>query len=141
LDELGLVEAVRSECEKFQIGFEIPVQFEAASAFPEPGKEAAICLYRLVQEALRNIRKHAKADYVTLSLGFQKDAFTLDITDNGIGIDLNSIRKKGGLGLASMAERVDLLHGKLAIVAQPQVGNCHSRSDPSVKLNAIRTVP
>ena len=122
LDELGLVEALHSECQKFQVGFEIPVHFEPAPSLPEPSKEVAICLYRLVQEAFRNIGKHAGASMVTVSLTFQDQAFTLTITDNGIGFDVESVRKKGRVGLASMAERVEQLQGKFSIDAKPGSG-------------------
>jgi len=122
LDELGLVEALHSECQKFQVGFEIPVHFEAAPSLPEPSREVAICLYRLVQEAFRNIGKHAGASMVAVSLTFQDQAFTLTITDNGIGFDVESVRKKGRVGLASMAERVEQLQRKLSIDAQPGSG-------------------
>lgn len=115
LDEMGLVEAIRSECQKFQHAFETSVRFHCPASFPEPDKEEAICLYRLVQEALRNIGKHACADNVTVSMDCRENALFLSIIDDGIGFDHESARKKGGVGLASMAERVDLLHGTIMI--------------------------
>ncbi len=122
LEELGLVEAVRSECRKFKDAFAVPVQFRSPPSFPEPGKETAICLYRFLQEALRNIGKHARANRVTISLDSHGEDLCLTVTDDGVGFDPGSARKKGGLGLAGMAERVALLQGILTIDSQPGSG-------------------
>lgn len=130
LYELGLIEAVRSECRKFEVVSEITVHFNSTPSFREPGKDTAICLYRLVQEGLRNIHKHARASNVSVSLDFRKDAHMLTITDDGIGFHSETVRKKGGLGLASMSERVDLAGGTLTIDARPGLGTVIRASIP-----------
>jgi PAS domain S-box-containing protein len=122
LDELGLIEAIRSECLRFQSAYEIAVQFHASPSVPEIDRETAISIYRLVQEALRNVGKHARANLVTLFLDFRGDRLCLTVADDGIGCDYEAARKKGGLGLASMAERVSLLQGELTFDSHPGSG-------------------
>lgn len=122
LDELGLVDSVRYECHKFQAAFPIQVQFISPNSIPELSKETAVCLYRFIQEALRNISKHSQASHVTISLDSSKESICLTVVDNGIGFNPDSAKQKGGLGLASMGERVDLLQGELTIDSRPGSG-------------------
>ena len=83
----------------------------------------ALCLYRVAQESLRNIHKHAaNADAVQVSLTGSPEGITLRVEDNGDGVHLDDAVKRGGLGLISMEERVRLVNGKLTIQSQPGKG-------------------
>ena len=79
-------------------------------------------LYRIVQEALTNVVKHAKADQMSLSMHYYQDTFTLKIQDNGIGFDSDTVSKGGGLGLRGINERVQRMNGTIIIESAPQTG-------------------
>jgi PAS domain S-box-containing protein len=123
LEELGLEPALRQECEAFQERSGIPTRFTAAHVPAGLAKEVATCLYRVAQESLRNIAKHASgAQAVRGSLSGGSEGITLRIEDTGDGFDLDEALKKGGLGLISMEERIRLVNGKLTIQSQPDKG-------------------
>ena len=123
LEELGLIPALRQECEGFQQRTGISTEFTAEDVPSALGKQAALCLYRIGQESLRNIAKHAAdADTVRVSLSRTPDGMILRIEDTGDGFELDEALKKGGLGLISMEERVRLVNGKLAIQSEPGKG-------------------
>ena len=84
--------------------------------------EVALCLYRVAQECLRNIDKHAKGDKVAVTLSCGKQRFKLTIKDNGVGFDPAALPPKGGLGLISIRERVRLAGGTLTIRSRPGHG-------------------
>jgi PAS domain S-box-containing protein len=116
LEELGLEPALRQECQAFQARFGIRTSFTAKSAPPALAKEGRLCLYRVAQESLRNIGKHATdARGVRVSLTGDPQGATLVITDTGSGFEIEAARKKGGLGLISMEERVRSVKGDLTI--------------------------
>jgi signal transduction histidine kinase len=79
-------------------------------------------LYRIAQEVLNNILKHAQAHTVTVHLCRDQQKVILEITDDGVGFDPTTIHDKGGLGLAGMAERVALLDGQLIVNSKPGEG-------------------
>lgn len=86
-------------------------------------KAVALCLYRVAQECLRNIGKHAaNTDRVWVSLTGNADGISLKVQDSGGGFELNEALNKGGLGLISMEERLRLVNGKIAIRSQPGQG-------------------
>ena len=72
-------------------------------------------LYRIVQEALNNVVKNAKAQEVTVHLWYEKDRFIMEVQDDGQGFDLESARQSGGLGLQSIEERTQRIGGRLTI--------------------------
>lgn len=123
LEELGLEPALRQECERFHQQFAIPTEFTAHNLPPDISEEISLCLYRVTQESLRNIAKHAaNADAVRVSLSGNSEGLTLCIEDTGDGFDLGEALKKGGLGLISMDERVRYVGGKLTIQSEPNKG-------------------
>lgn len=122
LEELGLLAALREECDTFGRNSGIPVQFTTAELSVALPEEVSLCLYRIAQETLRNIRKHAKATEVRVRLEANQDGVTLAFEDIGDGFDVDEARKRGGLGLASMEERARLVNGKFSIRSQPGSG-------------------
>ena len=83
----------------------------------------ALCLYRVVQEALRNIAKHADARRVDVAVRRVEDEVQVTVADDGKGFDLAKAREQsGGLGLRSIEERVRLVGGRLAIDTAPHKG-------------------
>ena len=117
LDDLGLVEALRSECAAFARREEIEVDY-CPDELPSPvPSEVALCLYRVAQEALRNVAKHAAAAEVFVTLNVVGPDIVLRIEDRGVGFDPENERNQPGLGLSSMAERVALIQGQISVAS------------------------
>lgn len=115
LHDLGLCEALRAEAERFAKSEAIPVDLKERD-LPDPvPAEAALCLFRVVQEALRNIGRHAQAHQVQISLRSVDGGLQLAVQDDGRGFDPAGERARPSLGLASMRERVHLLGGELDV--------------------------
>jgi signal transduction histidine kinase len=82
-----------------------------------------LALYRIIQEALNNVVKHANTDTATVTLRLGKTSILVMIEDEGVGFDPHSIRKgMTTLGLTSMRERAELLGGTFRLESQPGVG-------------------
>jgi PAS domain S-box-containing protein len=122
LDELGLEAALREECVGFSTQLGVPAQFESEGVPTTLPEDISLCVYRVAQESLRNIAKHANATNIRVALFGGKAGLTLRIEDTGDGFDLNEVKGKGGLGLISMEERVRLVGGKLTIQSKPGDG-------------------
>jgi two-component system, NarL family, sensor kinase len=122
LDDLGLVDALDAECLRLSEHGEPRVVFTSARVPEVIPRDTALCLYRIAQEALYNILKYAKAQEVHVTLMGKEEGIRLRLCDDGIGFDLAHARRKGGLGLASMRERLRLIDGRLAIRTRPGAG-------------------
>jgi PAS domain S-box-containing protein len=122
LDDLGLEAALRNECLVFSEQHCISAQFVARDAPRSLPGDLSLCLYRVTQESLRNIGKHARAQEVRVDLSASDREIVLMIEDIGHGFDLREGRGKGGLGLVSMEERIRLVNGTLSIRSQPGKG-------------------
>jgi PAS domain S-box-containing protein len=134
LEELGLDPALRQECEAFQQRSGIPTQFRSKNVPAKLPNEVTLCLYRIAQESLQNIGKHApNADIVRMSLSGSQGGVTLRIEDTGEGFELDEVLKKGGLGLISMEERVRVVNGKLTIKSKTGKGTIVTAFVPLVK--------
>ena len=127
LEELGLVETIYQFCEDFTHTWGIPVDFRSAGVKNlELSHNTQINLYRLVQEGLTNVRKHAAASQVTLRLTAAFPKIILRIEDDGCGFDVQKRAKSTGqekrMGLRSMQERVNLLNGEMILQSNPGLG-------------------
>jgi signal transduction histidine kinase len=94
------------------------VHFESRECPPHPPIYIGLCLYRITQESLRNIIKHARATQVHVSLTGGKDMIQLLIKDNGSGFNPSQLPREPRLGLVSMRERVRLIQGEIIIRSQ-----------------------
>jgi PAS domain S-box-containing protein len=122
LDDLGLVDALRSECVRFQQREGLVVTCQAENVPAGLPRDTALCLYRIAQEALRNVARHAEARRAEVSLtGYDGDVL-LTVSDEGKGFDLHGARSRPGLGLASMEERARLIGADLSIQSHPGKG-------------------
>jgi PAS domain S-box-containing protein len=121
LDDLGLVDAIESESRAFFERGGPPVNF-VSDELPPLSRETKLALYRIVQEALHNIAKHATAEEVHISLTANGDQVKLLINDDGRGFDRSAVSWRPGLGLASMEERVRILGGHVDIQSAQGVG-------------------
>jgi PAS domain S-box-containing protein len=82
----------------------------------------ALCLYRVTQECLRNVARHANAASVRVTLRAGHNEIALEIVDNGYGFDPKKIKSKGRLGLISVDERCRLVNGKFSVHSEPGKG-------------------
>ena len=115
LDDLGLVEALRAECDRVARHGALRVEVDARDVPEALPAEASLCLFRVAQEALSNAARHARASAVTVVLSPSRMGLQLAVSDNGSGFDPARSRERASLGLASMRERVRLLQGELDI--------------------------
>ena len=115
LHELGVETALREECDALSEQCGIPVQFLCEGLTAWLSEDVSLCLYRIAQETLRNIRKHTTAAEVQVRLRGEGGGISLRVEDTGNGFDVEEARKSGGLGLLSMEERVRLVNGRFAI--------------------------
>jgi PAS domain S-box-containing protein len=122
LDDLGLSKAVEAECTRFSTREGIEVAFSAQDIKGRPPQDISLSLYRIVQEGLNNIAKHACAHRVAVSLNESEEGLHLSVKDDGIGFDAAEVRKKPGLGLSSIRERVRLVQGRHRITSEPEKG-------------------
>ena len=122
LEDLGLIEALKTECERFGRVASIPVDLKAQEV-PDPLPHAvALCLYRIAQEALRNVGRHARASAVQVSLRRLDGGVQLAVRDNGAGFDPAQQRDRPSLGHASMRQRIYQLNGELEVESAPGHG-------------------
>ena len=132
LDDLGLAAAVRLQVEKLrEEGFS--VYYEEALGTRRLTTTIEIALYRVVQEALTNFRKHAGTDRVRLEISRKGGAVVLEVRDEGRGFDPNSVGGSGPgerVGFSGMRERVNALGGELTIRSRPRAGTSISVEVP-----------
>ncbi len=114
LEDLGLVKAVRSECRSISQLEEMEVEL-IADPIDGLADEKALCCYRVVQEALRNVAKHAQSKQATVRIWQNGGDACVSVQDQGQGFDFESAGQSGGIGLTSMRERVNLCDGQLSI--------------------------
>jgi signal transduction histidine kinase len=122
LEELGLVEALRAECERRQRQGQLAVSMDLESMLSVAGKEAELCLFRVAQEALTNVARHSGTTAARVTLRQADGGLTLAVHDDGVGFDTTNPRQNRSLGLASMRERVHLVNGTLDIETAPGQG-------------------
>jgi PAS domain S-box-containing protein len=122
LDDLGLIKAVESECANFSSREGTEIVFNHENIPTDMPKDISLSLYRIIQEGLRNISKHACADHISVSLKGTDNEVLLSVQDDGIGFDPAEIKGKPGLGLSSIRERVRLIQSNHSINSQPEKG-------------------
>ena len=122
LQHAGLVEAVQAHCREFSARHGIPVFVRAEAHFGRLDPAADLCLYRVIQEALHNVTKHAGAHHVSVSLLRTGDDVTLSITDDGHGFDAEQASEGHGLGLRTIEDRVRMEGGRLRIDSAAGLG-------------------
>ena len=115
LDDLGLAEALKAECEHVSRREPVQVQVEVQEVPDGLPHDVALCIFRVAQEALRNVAGHARASVATVSLALKEGGLSLAVIDNGIGFDIDATQSRASLGRASMGERVRLLGGTFHI--------------------------
>jgi PAS domain S-box-containing protein len=122
LDDMGLIAALEWQTLEFQKRFSIPVVFKSSVRQLELDPTIATNLFRLYQESLTNIARHADAKNASAELDVHKKQVTLSITDDGKGFEVGESDDKKTLGLLGMKERVLMMNGELEIKSEPGKG-------------------
>jgi len=122
IEDLGLVQALKTECDRIAHNEPIHVDLDSKAVPGKLSHQTALCLFRVAQEALHNVARHAGASAVRVSLQREDGALLLAVHDNGRGFDTSRNKFRASLGIASMRERVRLLSGELEITSAPGYG-------------------
>ena len=122
LRHMDMVHAMRGFCMELSVQQNVDINFGHKDIPESVPPEISICLFRVLQEALRNAVKHSKAQIFDVEARGTSDAIFLTVRDAGLGFDLTDALKGNGLGLTSMRERLNLVNGELSIHSQPGRG-------------------
>ena len=122
LRHAGLVSALKGHCEQFARQHEIAIDLVAASDVGTIEPNTALCLYRVAQEALHNVVRHARARHARVILTTAAGMLELTVVDDGRGFAVTRGLARDGLGLVSIDERVRLINGRLTIHSEPGHG-------------------
>jgi signal transduction histidine kinase len=122
LEIMGLVLGVSSFCGEFAQQQHIQVDFAHNEVPRSIPPEVELCLFRIVQEGLRNVKKHSTAARAEVRLEATTNALYLSIADEGVGFDMTEKSNRTGLGIRSMQERLRLLGGRVEIRSWPGQG-------------------
>jgi len=122
LDDLGLSLAVRTMAEDIAVRAKLALNLSIADELPSLSPDVEQCIYRVAQEAVTNVAKHAKAKTLTVNLESTEEKVTLTVHDDGVGFDLDKKDKANDYGLEGMQERAQLVGGKLTVTSKPDEG-------------------
>ncbi len=125
LDDLGLLPALRSLVADFGARSDMHVGFAAPSTLPPLSKEAELALFRALQEALSNVRRHSDAGRVDIRLSVDASVLKLGVADDGRGppeLSPERLEREGHMGLAGMRERISALGGSVRFGRSPERG-------------------
>jgi PAS domain S-box-containing protein len=122
LELLGIIPAMRGFCEELVSHQKLTVDFRHGD-IPSPlPRDVSLCLFRVLQEGLRNAVKHSGVERFEVHLQAPPGAIQLTIRDQGRGFEPDSVRRGSGLGMVSMRERVGLVGGTIAFLSKPNGG-------------------
>ena len=122
LDDLGLSAALRWQAAEFRKHTSVRVNVETPPSDQGISRDAALTLFRIFQETLTNVARHAKATEVSVSLAATDAAFVLQIRDNGVGVSNDDLRKPTSHGIRGMRERAQQLGGDVSVSGTPGAG-------------------
>ena len=122
LQHLGLVAAARSFCKEISAPHDIQIELVHHDIPRSLPRDVALCLYRIIQEALRNVIKHSGAESARVEITRTASELILQISDNGIGFDSKSDQSRRGLGLLSMSERLRQVDGTISVMQNEPTG-------------------
>ena len=126
LDQVGLMPALELLAEELSKEMKVNVRVEVTGSEKRLSAEAELVLFRIAQEALRNVKKHSQATEAMVRVEFGAKKVKLNVTDNGRGFELPELlgefASRGSLGLIGIRERVRLLGGRFSVKSQPGKG-------------------
>ena len=122
LDYCDIATALQSHCREFSSSTGVNVSFGSSGTFEDVSPPVALCIYRVTQEALQNVAKHAATTNASVLVERSGDALRLTVSDRGVGFRTGQPRIAGGLGLVSIKERVRLVRGVVTLESEPHRG-------------------
>ncbi len=122
LEHLGLLAALESHVAEFGHEEQVEVKFISRVKSEKIPFDVSVCLYRVALEALRNVSRHSGASSASISLSEDDDSLMLEVSDGGMGFDVEKAKRGSGLGLISVEERVKLLQGTFEVNSKPEHG-------------------
>lgn len=126
LDDLGLRAALEWLVEQLEIEHKVECHLIVVGQERRLASETEVMIFRIVQEAIRNIGKHSQASKAEVTVKFEQKETAITVKDNGVGFQLlksvGDLTRTGKLGLAGMQERAQLLGGSLSIQSEPGIG-------------------
>jgi signal transduction histidine kinase len=131
LDYSGLAVALRACCDEFGALTGVKVSLEIDGSFDAVSPSAALCVYRITQEALQNVSKHAKVGSAVVELNRSDGVLRLTVSDNGVGMAPERAETTVGLALVRIKERIRLVGGALEITSKPNRGTTVAVRIPS----------
>jgi len=135
--EIGLVQALPSHFQSIEKQSGLSVTFKVVGETDMTGDRAER-LFRIIQEALNNVVKHAQVDEASVTLRFEDEVTSISIEDQGLGFNPDTIDTvQEQMGLSSMRERVDMLGGTLSIDSQPGIGTSVKVLIPATKNRGV----
>jgi len=130
VEDLGIAAALQSLCEEVQQNEGVQIDYEVDGVSAGVSNGDALCIYRVAQEALRNVVKHSHATRAQVHLHSKNGTLQLQVRDNGRGFNLDEARNQIGLGLRSIEERVWFVGGTARVETGPGDGTVISVSIP-----------
>jgi signal transduction histidine kinase len=124
LDDQGLIPALKWQAKEFSRRFDIPVDVQIQGEMNNLPAGHGVCLYRVVQEALTNCAKHAKAKHIWISVNASLSGVQAIVKDDGVGFASQWQEQSSGIGLLGVSERIRELQGNLKIESEPSRGTC-----------------
>ena len=137
LEQFGLEACLRTLCKDVVESGTVAIELKVPALPPTLSTSVALCLYRVVQEALHNIVKHSRATQASVLLTIGTASVSLEVIDNGVGFGPGDSDIRDALGLVSMRERVWLVGGEFVVASQPGAG---TRVKATVPLDAAPAV-
>jgi PAS domain S-box-containing protein len=122
LETLGLVAGVRAFCKEFEDQQEIQVEFTHENVPRAIPADVSLCLFRIAQEGLRNVKRHSGASSAKVHLDFAGGKLHLSVSDQGRGFNPAGGSARDGIGIRSMEERLHFIGGQLEVHSQPMGG-------------------
>jgi signal transduction histidine kinase len=121
LDELGLGPALKWQAREFMRRSTVPVELQIDGCLDGLPDTHRTCVYRVVQEALTNCARHARASHIRITIHGGARSVAMTVADDGVGFDVATARA-GGIGLLGAEERVRELNGKFVVLSEPSKG-------------------
>jgi signal transduction histidine kinase len=122
LEYVSIVAAMATFCRAFAERQKVEIDFSHEDIPSAVSHDISLCLFRVLQEALHNAKKHSQVRHFEVILACSLDQLHLTVSDHGTGFDAHTVLSRGGLGLISMRERVRLVNGTFAIDSKPRGG-------------------
>jgi len=131
LEHSGLATALQTYCSEFGLLTGVRVSLQAQGSFEGVPLPVALCIYRITQEALQNVAKHANVEKAEVELSRLDGILRLSVSDRGAGIEPRPATPRVGLGLVSIRERTRLVNGAFEIQSKPNQGTIVSVRIPA----------